>query len=235
VLFRLNNYLIFVLTKTLSVYHENVLLLLIGLAVLSLLVIRNRDRKLEASSLRSIDRTAKMVAASGFVCLALLRDPGASAYGSFILLGLALSWLGDLFLTYTKSASFKAGILAFLAAHVAYIFALLQKDIAGDFLSLSVLACVCLLFFSWLWLRNHLDGDFKLYVPIYLLAISTMVALALAASLSNGTWLLFLAAGSFAISDLFVARERFIMSSFSNALIGLPLYFFGQVLFALSI
>ena len=176
-----------------------------------------------------------MLAASGFVCLALLRDPGASAYGSFVLLGLAFSWLGDLLLTYSKSTSFKAGIVAFLAAHVAYIFALLQKDINENLLSLSALACVSLLVFSWLWLRNHLDGDFKLYVPIYLLAISTMVALALATSMSSGNWILFLAAASFAISDLFVARQRFIKESFSNAFFGLPLYFLGQVFFALSI
>ncbi len=39
----------------------------------------------------------------------------------------------------------------------------------------------------------------------------------------------------FYLSDLFVARERFVTSAFVNRLVGLPLYYGGQVLLALSV
>jgi len=40
---------------------------------------------------------------------------------------------------------------------------------------------------------------------------------------------------SFYISDLFVARDRFFKTEFSNRLLGLPLYYAGQFLLAFSV
>jgi hypothetical protein len=39
----------------------------------------------------------------------------------------------------------------------------------------------------------------------------------------------------FYLSDIFVARDTFVRSEYSNRLIGLPLYYLGQFLFAFSI
>ena len=40
---------------------------------------------------------------------------------------------------------------------------------------------------------------------------------------------------AFTISDLFVARERFVQTGFANGAIGLPLYFGSQLLLAYSV
>jgi hypothetical protein len=40
---------------------------------------------------------------------------------------------------------------------------------------------------------------------------------------------------SFYISDLFVARDRFLKDAFFNRLVGLPLYYLGQFLLAFSV
>ncbi|MDD3992851.1 MAG: hypothetical protein PHV70_11955 [Desulfobacteraceae bacterium] len=37
------------------------------------------------------------------------------------------------------------------------------------------------------------------------------------------------------MSDLFVARQRFVAPAFSNRLLGLPLYYIGQFLLAFSV
>ena len=45
---------------------------------------------------------------------------------------------------------------------------------------------------------------------------------------SAGRFLVLNGAFSFYISDIFVARQRFVQPSFLNRLIGLPLYYLGQ-------
>ena len=41
--------------------------------------------------------------------------------------------------------------------------------------------------------------------------------------------------GALQRTDLFVARERFVVKSFTNKLVGLPLYYGGQFLLAFSV
>ena len=40
---------------------------------------------------------------------------------------------------------------------------------------------------------------------------------------------------AFYLSDLFVARDRFLKNDFINRLVGLPLYYLGQFLLAFSV
>ena len=51
----------------------------------------------------------------------------------------------------------------------------------------------------------------------------------------TGRLLVFSGAVGFYLSDLFVARDRFLKSEFTNRLIGLPMYYCGQFLLAFSV
>jgi hypothetical protein len=51
----------------------------------------------------------------------------------------------------------------------------------------------------------------------------------------TGRLLVFTGAVCFYLSDLFVARDRFLKSEFANRLIGLPMYYVGQFLLAFSV
>jgi uncharacterized membrane protein YhhN len=51
----------------------------------------------------------------------------------------------------------------------------------------------------------------------------------------EGRLLVFVGALGFYVSDVFVARNRFIKPEFLNRLIGLPLYYGGQFLLAFSV
>lgn len=70
----------------------------------------------------------KMICATMFLLVGLFsyRVSGASAYANFMLLGLASSWFGDLFLHIqgkAKTYAFPLGVLFFLAAHIIYLLA----------------------------------------------------------------------------------------------------------------
>jgi uncharacterized membrane protein YhhN len=81
------------------------------------------------------------------------------------------------------------------------------------------------------WLWNRLDKHYRIAVTIYSIAIVVMVSLA-AATLSP---LITVAACMFVVSDISVARDRFINRSVSNKIWGIPLYYLAQVLFATSV
>jgi uncharacterized membrane protein YhhN len=50
-----------------------------------------------------------------------------------------------------------------------------------------------------------------------------------------GAWFILVGAVMFYVSDIFVAHQRFVMQSFTNRLIGLPLYYAAQFLLAFSV
>jgi uncharacterized membrane protein YhhN len=89
------------------------------------------------------------------------------------------------------------------------------------------------------WLRPNL-GSMKVPVILYIIVISGMlcsaVSMGTAANLPlSARSLVTIGALLFYISDLFVARQRFVKADFFNRLIGLPLYYTGQFLLAFSV
>lgn len=91
----------------------------------------------------------------------------------------------------------------------------------------AVLAAAAALVVRWLW--PHL-GALRAPVAVYAAAISVMLLLALGVA----SPLAQLGAVLFYVSDLTVARDRFVHPHVANRIVGLPLYHAAQVLFALS-
>ncbi len=174
----------------------------------------------------------KMLAASGYLALAAHLGAQDTAYGQLILVGLMLSWLGDLFLVGRSDRWTLTGLGSFLLAHLAYVAAFLVLGVdpvptAAGAVVVAVTAGVAL---RWL-IGRGLPHRMRVPVAIYLLAIGAMVSLAL------GTGLPVLAAGAvaFLASDFLVARQRFVDPSPANRLIGLPLYLAAQLLIVSSV
>ncbi len=149
-------------------------------------------------------------------------------------MALILSWLGDALLLSSSQTLFKAGILAFFAAHLAFGAAFLLVGMAATWLAgagllLAVAASI--------WgrrLRSRVPPPLRLPITSYILIISVMVALGAGAFGASGRPIFLIAPVAFYLSDLTVARQRFVQESFLNSLCGLPLYYGAQVLFALS-
>ena len=72
-------------------------------------------------------------------------------------------------------------------------------------------------------------------VGIYTVVISLMLIRALQTNMTGSHLLILPAAILFAVSDIFVARDRFVAPTPKNAFLITPLYFGAQALFALSV
>ena len=203
-----------------------VLISVIGGALASLLVAaRDGERALEILS--------KGVASAGFVALGLSRWTAGDTVDTWIVAGLAMCALGDVLLLWDRA--FGGGLGSFLLGHVAYIVAFSQA-LPMDRWPVFMLAPVVLASggaVSWLW--PHL-GRRRLPVAAYIVVISVMVWGGLA-GVGAGTlaWTAGVGVVLFYLSDLAVARHRFVHPEFINRGVGLPLYYAGQVLIALSV
>lgn len=178
---------------------------------------------------------AKTSASTAFIALAIANGAFASIYGNLILSGLILSWFGDVFLLSLKRAYLLAGMAAFLLAHGAFIAAVAAKprDTFAAALACGFVIVAGAVLLRWLW--TYLDGFYKIAVPLYLAAIGAMIVLAVGASMVSLPISVAIGAVAFAVSDVSVARDRFVRRSLSNKAWGIPLYYFAQVLLAASV
>lgn len=178
---------------------------------------------------RPIAALAKVVASISFLALAFTRDVFASTPGGILFAGLVLSFVGDVALLSKEKRPFLIGLGAFLLAHVAYAIAFVARGIDTRMLpySLTLLSVFAVVVLRWLY--PHVKSSMRIPVVAYVIAISVMVALA-GALIGTGSSTLVNGAILFMISDVFVARERFVKPGGINRPIGLPLYYAGQIL-----
>lgn len=183
---------------------------------------------------RGVVWVAKPAAALCFVAAALAWGALGSSYGRALLSGLVLSGAGDvLLIPRERPAVFRAGVAAFGLAHVAYVCAFLLR-FESALLALVVAAGAALALVPVLrWLRPHLPADMRPAVFAYMGVISAMLASAAAAAPADPR--IGIGAALFYVSDLTVARERFVAPGFANGALGLPLYFAAQLVLASTV
>ena len=177
----------------------------------------------------------KLIASTGFLLTAISAGALELGWGRWLFAGLVLSWAGDAFLLSRARAMFLAGLVAFLAGHVAYCAAFISHGID---LRAAAFAAPVLVLVAWLvdlWLRDRVEDNMRVPVRAYIVVISTMLCLAFASYRAGASSLLLFGAIAFYLSDLSVARDRFVRREFLNRLWGLPAYYLGQLLLALSV
>lgn len=195
-------------------------------AVVSLLhAIRVGDRTLEVIS--------KTFASAAFVVLGWVRLTTGDGVGACLLAGLVLCAMGDVLLLGEKT--FEPGLGAFLLGHLLLIAGFHAALPFGRWIPVVAVPLVVAGGAALRWLGPHL-GRRKHLVVAYVVVISVMVWGGFSASWGRALpWNA--AAGSllFYLSDLAVARQRFVRPDFVNRAVGLPLYYAGQLLLALVI
>lgn len=179
----------------------------------------------------------KLIASSCFVGFAIWMGALESGFGQLMLAGFILSLCGDVLLIKTGDGPvFLAGLSAFLLAHVMFVTAFWNRGFdpvvsVGGFLVMTVFGWAVM---GWL-IRNHLARKMQLPVLAYVAAIALMVSLAAATHASLYGPAIIWGALLFTVSDLFVARERFVKPGFVNTGVGLALYYVAQLLLASSL
>jgi uncharacterized membrane protein YhhN len=177
----------------------------------------------------------KPLASAGFVGAAVAAGALGTAYGKAILAALVLAWLGDVLLIPEHNGAFLAGLAAFLFGHVAFAAAFLLRhpSPAWTVLALVLLSAVAVAVGRWL--LPYVPSSLQIPVGIYIAVITAMVALAAGALAAGEPPIGALGAFAFFLSDLSVARDRFVRPGFVNKLWGYPVYYAAQLLLAASV
>jgi uncharacterized membrane protein YhhN len=195
-------------------------------AVISLLhAIRVGDRALEVIS--------KTAASAAFVTLGFACWSRADPDDAWLIAALMLCAAGDLFLLWRRS--FDIGLFSFLLGHIAYVSRFAVALPIGEWPPLALAPLVIAGAGAAWWLWPHL-GRRRPAVLAYIVIISVMVWGGISAWTGNRLpWTAAVGAILFYLSDLAVARQRFVRQSFTNRAVGLPLYYLGQLLLALTV
>ena len=183
------------------------------------------------------DREAEVVSKSAasltFVILGALAWRSGDPIATWLVVGLVLCAAGDVLLIWDRS--FDIGLISFLLGHIAYLAAFNSAAPITDWTRWILVPVALASFGALIWLWPHL-GRRRISVGAYVLVITIMVWGALAVTTQGVLgWKIAVGAVLFYLSDLTVARDRFVQSDFLNRGIGLPMYYAAQVLIALSV
>lgn len=176
----------------------------------------------------------KPLASTGFLCVAYTAGAFQSAYGISVFVALVLSWLGDVLLIPRLQRSFLFGLISFLLGHLVFGVAFARLGLHWLWTLGAVFVTVVIAVAVMFWLKSYVKPQMKIPVMAYIVVISSMVVLAVGSYGVHGIFWIPLGAILFYLSDLAVARYRFVAPAFVNRLWGLPCYYGSQLIFAYS-
>lgn len=188
----------------------------------------------DVRGLVSLRAPAKVVASCAFVAVAWINGALEDAYGTAILVALCLSWIGDVALLWRGQAAFLLGLSAFLAGHIAYSIAFLERGIELSWLLVGAAAMAVVAGTVGRMLVRSAPGKLRAPVVAYIAVIAAMVTLAAGTATVGRGWPIALAAVAFAISDVSVGLDR-LPATGRRHYWGTPLYFGAQIAFAWTV
>ena len=177
---------------------------------------------------------SKLLASTAFLATAVVAGAFNSRYGKLVFVGLVLSWLGDTFLLGTTDRMFLFGLASFLLAHVAYVIAFAIRGINIKWALATFIPITLVSLAAMIWLSPWISAEMLIPVRVYSFVISLMVIAAFGAKGNGATTLIPLGALLFYCSDLSVAVNQFMQPAFPHYVWGLPFYYTGQIMLALS-
>jgi uncharacterized membrane protein YhhN len=180
---------------------------------------------------------AKLAASASFVAYGATLLGTKGTFNLALLGGLVCAALGDALLLAADHERqgerfFLVGLVAFLLAHLAYAAAFLVRGVSIFAIEGTALPLVIALGVVLAWLLPRVPSPMRAPVVVYAVAISAMVSLAVATVALHGGALIAVGAVAFYLSDLSVARDRFVAPGFVNRAWGLPLYYAAQLAIA---
>jgi uncharacterized membrane protein YhhN len=174
-----------------------------------------------------------------FILAIIVQPHPIPTFYRLLLAGLLLCLGGDIFLALPQRRMFLYGLICFLLGHLLYILGFFYAARTNQWTWIGLLTVLVISLRVYVWLMPHL-GAMKTPVLLYVIVITVMACGAWSVLGSYhlalpGRIMVFVGTLSFYLSDIFVARDRFIQKGFLNRLIGLPLYYTGQFLLAFSV
>jgi uncharacterized membrane protein YhhN len=183
---------------------------------------------------RAMAIPSKLLASTAFLVTAVTAGAFKSRYGRLLFAGLVMSWFGDAFLLGTTDKMFLFGLAAFLLAHVAYVIAFVACGVNIKWSLVTLVPIALASVAAMVWLTPFIPAEMLIPVRVYSLVISLMVVTAFGAKGNAGPALIPIGALLFYFSDLSVAAGQFAQPAFPQYVWGLPFYYTGQIMLALS-
>ena len=177
---------------------------------------------------------AKPIASAGFLWLGWLAS-SADGVSITLMVALVLCAVGDVCLLSKARPLFLAGLVSFLLGHLGYVGVFLLHGLATAPFLAALVVFIPAAFVVGQWLWPHLPDRMRGPVIAYITIITAMVAAAIGAAWPAGRPIWVVGALLFFVSDLFVARNRFVTEDGRNRVIGLPLYYTGQLVLAATL
>jgi uncharacterized membrane protein YhhN len=177
---------------------------------------------------------SKLLASTAFLAVAIFSGAIKSRYGRLLFVGLVLSWFGDAFLLGTTEKMFLFGLATFLLAHVAYVIAFAARGMNIRWATGAAIPVALVSIGAMVWLTPWISAEMLVPVRVYTLVISLMVITAFGTKGNGGPTLIPIGALLFYCSDLSVAVNQFMQPAFPHYVWGLPFYYTGQIMLALS-
>lgn len=177
----------------------------------------------------------KPIAALAFVGVALALGGADTTYGRAVIAALVLSLGGDLLLIPKGKTTFLLGLGSFLCGHAGYAVAFATRGVTAAPAVITGALLVGAAVPVARWLLPHVERPMRPPVIAYMTVITAMVALAAGTVFAHGRPAILVGAFAFYLSDLSVARDRFVAPGFDNRAWGLPLYFGAQLVLAWTV
>lgn len=165
-------------------------------------------------------------------------------FPKFMIIGFALSWVGDALLHLDPPIpQIAVGVVAFLGAHICFIYAYV-KTLGGAFITSKEIIAIAIMWVIVIAAALFLKLKLNLYalvIVVYgtVLMFMMVKAFELGLSFADRTVLpvILLTGGAllFAVSDAALAAGFFGKKTYGNKLLNIITYFIGQTLLALSI
>jgi len=193
----------------------------------------------EKNELQAAKLSVKTILSCLFILTVVIQSRPVPTYFLLLLIGMLFCLGGDVFLALPHPRMFLWGLVSFLVGHLLYVTAFGRTAGTNQWTLIGLTISLIASGVVYVWLRPHL-GAMKIAVICYMAVISAMAVGAWSMLGADdlrpiGRMLACAGALSFYISDVFVARQRFVKSAFLNRLIGLPLYYGGQFMLAFSV
>ena len=186
---------------------------------------------------RTLVWAAKPAASSGFLLACYAAGALNTVYGRWVFAAQVFGWMGDILLIPKQRTIFLMGMIAFMLGHLILVGAFISYTPFNVVMGAGAAAGLTALG-VWIhnWVIPNVPMSLKLPVRLYVVIISLMVATAVATLDTNPhPWLLGVGAVLFYLSDICVARQRFVQPALVNQAVGLPLYYAAQLLLAASV
>jgi uncharacterized membrane protein YhhN len=178
---------------------------------------------------------AKLVASLGFVVTGVAVGAMGAGWTRLALVALVFSAAGDVALAVRTKSGFLVGLGCFALAHVVYTLAFAVRGFDGATLVPTAFAAALVGGGTWLAFGRRVSGSLRVLVAVYVVILSTMLTVGAGSAITHRAWWLALGVVLVTLSDVAVARERFGTTGFVNKLVGLPMYYLGQLLIALNL